>query len=117
MDLAIPIFLFLLSFIFLLLALFEEREENFDSKEEEERNIHLVIIFLMLATVFFFMAGITMMYVTEAYYSAETDQIEETIISSYKPLGWFGIGFGMFSMLLTSVKVLDYLGMQWEEEG
>ena len=116
MDLAIPIFLFLLSFIFLLLGLFEEREENFDSKEEEERSIHLVIIFFILATAFFFMAGITMMYVTESYYSAETDQIEETIISSYRPIGWFGIGFGAFCALLTSIKVFDYLGIQWEGE-
>jgi heme/copper-type cytochrome/quinol oxidase subunit 2 len=115
MDLGIPIVFFVFAFICWIVALFEERDTNNVSGDEEEKSYNLIILLLGIGTVLFFIAGVCMMNVTETYYSTVTDTLEEINQSSYRPLGYIGIGLGILSILLTSKKVFDYLGSQWEQ--
>lgn len=109
MDIIIPVFLYVFSFFFFIIGLYEERDEK-PTVEEEEKSDNMVVIFLVLATVFFFVAGACMMYVTETYYSTDTGTLVETLPNeSYRPLGWVGIGFGFFSLILVVEKSFQML--------
>lgn len=109
MDIVIAIFLYIFAVFFFIVGVYEERDEK-PTDEEQEKSDNMVVIFLVLATVFFFAAGVCMMYVTETYYSPVTDTIAETLpIASYRPLGWIGIGFGFFALILTVEKAFQML--------
>ena len=101
--------MYIFAIFFFLVGLFEERDEK-PTDEEQEKSDNMVVIFLVLATVFFFIAGVCMMFVTETYYSAETNTLVETLpMSSYRSLGWIGIGFGFFVLMLTVEKAFQML--------
>lgn len=96
-------------------AIFSNNEE--ENNADQVKTDEIVIIFLVLATAFSFIAGVCMMGVTDVYYSAATDTVIETVPnSSYQPLGWIGIGFGVFLFYLTGNKIFDVIGYQYEEE-
>jgi len=102
--------------ILFIFALYEERDPK-TSDAEEEKSDHLCILLLLLSSVFFWIAGITMMYVTEMYYSVTTDSLEAVFMVEYRPLGWFGCVWGTFVIYLLVVKVLETLGHSSDEEG
>ena len=57
-----------------------------------------------------FIAGVTMMNVTTTYVSGATGLLTETLpLAQYRPLGWFGIGFGLFNTYLTCIKALNVM--------
>lgn len=116
MDILITVFFHIFAILFFLVGWIEERDGK-KTDEEEDRSNHLVLLLFLLSTIFFFIAGITMMYVTNTYVSGATGEITETMpLEQYQPIGWFGIGFGMFSMYLTVIKSLTILESKEEVE-
>jgi len=106
MDLAIPLFFYLLAFVFFFIALFEERDMP-SSDEEEEKSDLTVMVLLMVTTILMFSAGITMLFVTETYYDIATDTYAETgPDTAIQPFAWIGIGLGVFCAYLTANKIL-----------
>ncbi len=115
MELIISIFFGIFAIMFLLLALFEERDTNNVSKEEEEKSTNLILIFMSLSLTLFFIAGVCMLYATETYYSVDNDTIMEIDLPSYRPLSYIFFGLAILDLILISKKVFDYLELQREE--
>ena len=107
MSIAIPLLFFILGVVLFLLILFEDREE-YGSAEEQERSDFMMIVLLVLCTLFWFVGGICWMGITNMYYSPQFDTIvESSPLVVYRPLSWVGIGFGMFTGMLTVMKIFD----------
>ena len=99
---------------FFLLCIFEDQDD--DAETDEERRLYVSLFFLVLATIFFFVMGVTWMGVTNTYYSAATDTIVETApIAAYAPIGWIGVGFGVLCLFLILNRVFDILGYLHEQ--
>lgn len=109
MDIAFPIMLFLLAFIFFLLGLFEERETK-QTDDEQEKSDHLIVIFFTVGFILFFLAGICMMGITEMYYSVTTDTLVEYPITFYRPFVWLGVGLAFVDAFFLITKVFEVLG-------
>lgn len=108
MDIAVTMIFHIIAFLLLLFALYEEREIK-NSDEEEEKSDNLSILLLLFSMLCFWIAGITMFYVTQTYYSVTTDTLVETFMEDYRPLGWFGVIMGMLVLYFLVVKVIDLL--------
>lgn len=107
MSIAIPLLFFILGVVLFLLVIFEDREEH-GSDEEQERSDHMIIIMLILCTIFWFIGGVCWMGITTMYYSPVLDSVVESSPQTvYRPISWVGIGFGMFSGMLTAIKMFD----------
>jgi Ca2+/Na+ antiporter len=109
MDIAFPVMLFLLAFIFFLLGLMEERETK-QNEDEEEKSDHLVVLFLAVAFILFFLAGICMLGITETYYSVVTDTLVEHTMLMYRPFVWLGVGLAFVDAFFLIPKVFEVLG-------
>ena len=107
MDIVIPVFLWLLGFIFFILALYEEREDVTDD-EDEEKSDHLIVIFFIAAS---------LMYISELHYSVITDSLVETLMPSYRPLMYIGLLFFFISLAMLVSKVFHILGYEFPWEG
>ena len=114
MDISIPIIFFIIAVLFFILGLYEERQEK-TSVDDEEESDNMVVIFFVIALICFAVGGITMWAVTQVYYSPVTDNIAETYMDEYRPLGWVGIGMAIITALLLVAKVFDILGKISEE--
>lgn len=112
MDMIMPLFFYILGFLLLVIGLLEEK---YVSHGDEDSSDELVVLTLVLSTVFLFLAGITTWYITDSYYSPQSDSIIETEpLSQYRPIGWIGIGFALFCGLLTAIKIFDVIGKESE---
>lgn len=109
MDVVITVLFHIFAFFSLFFALYEERDQDEDESTTTSGTDELIVILLVLATAFFVLGGITMMFISETYYSPITDTLEEVLMPSYRPLGWIGILFGISSAILLTVKVFDIL--------
>ena len=115
MDIAIPILFFIMAFICFIYALYEERDSK-NSDEEEERSDNLCVILLTFSMIFWFIAGVCMMSVTETYYSVTTDTLEIMWMEYQRPVGWIGGIMGMFVLYLLVKKVFGTIDLSTEEE-
>ena len=109
MDLVIPIFLYIFAIFFFIYAVIEERDEK-HNEDEQIKADNIVVITLVLSASFLFIGGVCMMFITETYYSGISDGLIETApMSTYRPLGWIGIGWGVFVVYLVINKVFDMM--------
>lgn len=115
MDIAIPIIFLIFAFLFLILALHEDREVKSD-EDEEERSGNLVIILLIATLIFFIIGGFCMRLVTALYYSAATDTVHEVYLASYIPLSWIGYGFAFLAGFLLLLKAWEQIDFRSAEE-
>lgn len=106
MMLALSIMFYFFGLLFLLLALWEERDDQPD-EEIQTRTDHLIIIFFIISFICFWVGGATLFYVYDAVY----DQINSVWVTHYYPeyqaIGWLGVGLGMFVVLLMIIKIIE----------
>jgi AAA+ ATPase superfamily predicted ATPase len=114
MDLVLPIFFFVFAFFCMLFALYEERDTNIVEEDEEVKSDNLIVILLGASVVLFFISTACMYSVSGSYYSSVTDTLVTYYMPEYQPLGWLGIGFAMFNLILVGQKSLDMLGKHWK---
>jgi len=115
MDIVIPIIFLLFGFLFLIIALFEDRDEKGD-EDEEERSGNLVIILLIAGLIFFIVGGFCMRLVTNLYYSPVSDAIVEVYDPAYQALSWIGYGFAFLDGFLLLLKAWDQIDLRSAEE-
>ena len=115
MDVVIPIVFLIFGFLFLILALHEDREEKGD-EDEEERSGNMVIILLIAGLIFFAVGGFCMRLVTNLYYSPISDTIVEVYAPAYQALSWIGYGFAFLAGFLLLLKAWERIDFRIAEE-
>jgi len=106
MMLALSILFYFFGLLFLLLALWEERDDQPD-EEIQLRTDHLIIIFFVISWICFWVGAATLQYVYDAVYDPINTEWVTYYYSEYQPIGWLGAGLGMFVMLLLIIKVIS----------
>lgn len=111
MDIAFPILLLILGFIFFILGIYEEREIK-NTNEEQSRSDHIVIICLIIAFLLFFIGGICFMGITTTYFSVADQEFIEVAQTIYRPFVWLGVGLAFVDVLLLVEKIFEILTEQ-----
>lgn len=110
MNIIMPVLFIILAIICFLLALYEEREPVYD-QDEEDISDNLIIVLLIFAMAFFFIAGVTTMFITFSYYSPATGGLVDTEpTTDYLYLGWVWIGLAFMPVYFLVEKITTRLG-------
>jgi len=115
MDIVMPVIFLIFGFLFLILALYEDRDEK-DDEGEEERSGNIVIILLIAGLIFFIVGGFCMRLVTNLYYSPISDTIVEVYDPAYQALSWIGYGFSFLDGFLLILKAFERIDFRSAEE-
>lgn len=104
MDIIFPMLLLLLAVLTLIIGLVLDQRQEHD---------HAVVILFIASMVLFFVAGGSMYAITETkiccpdYQAQEDYTFHEVVIDDYYPFGMFGIGLGIFCLVLIFMKTMS----------
>lgn len=109
MELGFGMFFTIIGIIFFILSIYEELTSK-NTDDEQEKSDNAIIIFLFLTVFCLVIGGIGFMFVSETYYSVVSDTVEETLITSYRPIGYAIIIFAFIPFLMLISKIFSVLG-------